>query len=365
MGTLFKIALVLLCFTIVFAVVFKSKLLYENYTQVNTSCSLSEDDVQKLRTIIETIKNTMDIILNESFPVNDMKKFKFLYTIFVTRPQYLLNTYGNKLSMYEFSYMNGDKLFTNTIMEFKSRYNYLLSSVFDEYDKFVDIISTKNATSCPVCDTLYILQQMERIDKEFYIYFANLFNSEMEISEKTKKTLMKIELDMMSITDFVAKAIQNQKVNSNGKLDSSHIDNMMMQINSNYLSIATDIQLFNTLNHTIDDIMTFITMKQTLIDDIKQCIIMPKFFSACDYISDGIVLKEGLYSQEDLAKNFKMREIGSILIPSNFNVLVTTMNGDVRVYDSDIRCIPIAVRSSIRSIKVSRKQSVVTPQTSS
>lgn len=321
------------------------------------SCSLTSEEFDTLKQLASDIKQLMLDIAD--FPWRQRDMYKIMYTLLVTRVNYLLNTFGPRLTVYEFAHMHYDKLIETTLTQLSMEYPAIISDVLQKYFEFANLLQTKSSTSCPVCDPLYIRQEMERIDHEFFLYIASLFSSSEineHITEAVKKTIMKIEVDMLSITDLVDQAIAKQHANARGNIDLAEADKKLEEITVSYFAIVADIKLFQTLGKSLEDIMTFIEMKKVLINDLKQCIVMPLVFRACEYEGASIALRDGDYDGDKLKKNYNIEEIASIRVPPNYRIIIHVNNGDVFTYDSDVRCLPMAVRGAITLLSVVRRR---------
>jgi hypothetical protein len=317
------------------------------------SCNLSKSSLEEIISSVSKIKTIMNDL--KDYPWPDKRSFDIMYTIIVTRMEYLINTYGVKLSKNQFlPLLTNDKLLS--VFENYSKNNYgLLEEVFAELYKITTIIETNVSTTCPVCDTIYIVQTLERLDYEFTLYYSSTFyNKEItELDENVQKYLMSFEIDMINLTEYVKVAIKKQKVNAKGILDTSLIDATIKDLDDMFSLISTNLQLYKFLNSHMNDIKSFIELKKMVIEDLKKCVVTPVIYDKCNYTGKKVNLIEGRYELNFFLTHYNIANIASIQVPPNYNIIFHMKNGDVVLYNSDIECLTTSFNQEIDVMNVS------------
>lgn len=252
-----------------------------------------------------------------------------------------------------------DKNVYDTINDFTIRYNGLIEDAWKAYNDIQAILLTKEENNCAVCDPTYIRQTLERIDNEFFMYFAYIFNKELDLADDTRKTLALMEADMMAVTELVRQSISDQTLDMNGHLNAEFIDKKMHDLEDEYLVLVADASVFMILGQTLEDINTFITMKKMVIDDLKRCIVTPVFFPFCQFQGESVILSDGTYTKETLAQHYRLYEISSFKVPTNFSVIIHFLNDDVQRFTADQSCLLPSVKNAIKSITISRSRSQI------
>lgn len=310
---------------------------YEKF-EAPTSCTISPSQLDEIWRSFERIKSIMTDL--KDFPWPDMKAFLIMYTVFVTRLEYLLNTYGNKLSKQHILPIEQIGKITDTINYFAEQHSGLLQEVFEEMLSITTILETNMSNMCPVCDSIYIRRNLQLIDHEFSLYFSNLFPENVgEINQPMKQLLAQIEVDMLNVTNIIDNALSNQQLDVKGRLDSTLIDAKLKDLDGNFLLVSTDLNLFKFLKKDVDDIGTFIELKKMIVEDLKQCVLTPVVYDKCNYTGKKVYLIEGRYLMSELYQHYGISSVLSIQIPSNYTVIFHMNNGNVNVNGLDLPCI--------------------------
>lgn len=245
----------------------------ETFTEA-TNCVLSSQDMESLLDSLYKIKNAMNDLAD--FPWPDRNKFQMFYTAFVTRFEYLLNTYNNTISIHHLKFIIENNEISKVIDYFFTNHLGLMNEVFEEMMKIITLLEKNNSDSCIVCDSLHIQHKLENIDHEFSMYMKYTFDKEdVILEERNKKQLANLEIDMFNLTTLIKNAIKTQKFNSKGQLDHEYIDDKVVDIDNKFLLISSDLDLFKSVKKTLGDIKTFIEIKKMIINDLKQCILTP------------------------------------------------------------------------------------------
>lgn len=316
-------------------------------------CTLSSSQIDEIWILHAKMKGIMTDL--KDFPWPNMNSFMILYTVYITRTEYLLNTYGNKLSSHHFLPLITMDSVTDIMNDYMTNHAGLLQEVFDAYLKIATIIGTTSNNPCPVCDSAYIQVNLHYIDHEFSLYIADLFPDNLgEINEPERKLLAQIEVDMYNLTDVIGQAITKREMNAKGMLYSEVVDTMFTTLQNNFLLASASLDLYKFLKKNIDDIGAFIDLKKLVVDDIKQCVLTPILYDKCNFTGNKVSLIEGQYVISDLYRHYKITNIASMQVPFNYNVILHMGNGDVRVENNDVVC----MRDSnyIQSITISLKK---------
>ena len=310
---------------------------YEKF-EAPTKCTISPSQQEEIWRSFEKIKSIMTDLKEYQWP--DTNAFLIMYTVYVTRLEYLLNTYGNKLSKKHILPMLMIGKITDTINYFTEQHSGLLQEVFEEMLSILSILETNISNTCPVCDSIYIKRNLELIDDEFSMYLSTLFPENFgEIDQPTKQLLAQIEVDMLKVTYIIDRAISNQKLDVKGRLDSTLIDAKLKDLEGNFILVSTDLNLYKFLQKSVDDIGTFIELKKLIVEDLKQCVLTPVVYDACNYTGKKVYLIEGRYMMSELYEHYAISRVLSIQIPSNYTVVFHMNNGDVKVNGIDLPCI--------------------------
>ena len=333
----------------------------EGWEEEPSMCSLDEASVGEILSSMAKIRETLDAL--KDFPWPDPDKFTLLYALTVTRMEYLVDTYGEKLTMHEFLQMFMDTNVQKVLVYFESYHAGLLGDVMLELSNILMILESTWRAPCPVCNPLYIRQNMQRIDHEFSIYFANLFPSDLKLSDATKKRLIGLEIDMLAVTELVDVALQNRDLDSRGRLDAVMVDRALSRLDNGFVAVTSDTSLHVALGvRSLRDIKAFIYLKRTMVEDLKRCVVTPLFYAACNYKGPGMALSEGQFSAKELKDNYDLSEVGSFRVPPTHVVVLNMSNGDVVTYKNDRACVPANMRGNIVSVTVlpkTKKRSLV------
>jgi hypothetical protein len=311
---------------------------YEKFEPpITPTCTISSSGMTEIWESHRKIKTIMTNL--KELPWPNTNSFMILYTVLVTRMEYLLNTYGNKISSHHFAPMLSMDSVAAVIDYYLENHAGLLQEVFAEVDKIHDIIGHTVELACPVCDSVYIRTNLQYIDHEFALYMSNIFPKNLaEIDEPTKQKLAQIEADMLNLTEIITTSIANQKLDAKGKLDSTIIDIIMKDLQVNFLLISANLNLRKFLNDNVDDIGTFIELKKLIIEDLKQCILTPIVYDKCHFTGKKANLIEGSYKMSELYAHYQMSNVASIQIPSNYYAVIHMNDGVVTVNDIDLPC---------------------------
>lgn len=330
--------------------------MYENYeTQGSSSCSLSVSQSDEVWRSFTKIKSIMTDL--KEFPWPNEKSFLVLYTIYVTRLEYLLNTYGNKLSKQHLQTMMSFGRVMDIVDYYVENHNGLLKEVFEEMVKIIDIIDTNVSDTCPVCDPMHITQNLQIIDHEFNLYYSNLFPENVgDLDEYERKLLAEIEADMYNLTTMITNAIAVQQLDAKGRLDSSLIDAKIKDLNANFLLVSSSLNLFKFLQKSVDDIGSYIELKKLIVEDLKQCVLTPVVYDKCNFTGKSVHLIEGRYVIDELYTHYGIPIISSLQVPQNYNVVFHMKNGEVRVNNTDIPCLLSSTTASIDVITITLKK---------
>lgn len=334
------------------------RMLKEAFTSasLNDSCFLSVQEFNRVVELADYIKTSLESL--EDYPWEDHNKFRLIRTVMVTRVEYLLHTYGDRLSVSDFVSIKTETYVENVMKEMEDTYSGLLQNVFDAYNEIWTILYNKRSNlGCSSCDPVSIKHSLERMDNEFSMYFANMFRrDDLLIKEDTKKTLAKLEISMVNVTKMIDDALWNQRLDMQGKLELRDVENTLGQIHSLYLALVADLDLYKALGRSLDDIMTFIEVKKIIVNDIKKCIVAPVFYPSCYYKGTGVVVSEGEYLFDRLKQELRLETIGSIQVPSTYTVFFEFTNGDVRMFEEDQPCLTDWMRGSIKKLTISYRR---------
>lgn len=330
------------------------------------ACVLDSKDINQIIESVHTIRDELDRFKN-NFPP-DPAEFALVYMLMVTRMEYLIATYGEKLTMHEFMHMFMDVNVQRALAYFESTHSAVLQEAFTEFHKiFVLLERTRENSACPVCDPMYIRQNMRRVDNEFSMFFASLFTHDIfkHLPEASKKRLMGLEIDMLSATELVDTAIDNRDIDPHGHLDVDAITNAMTRLKSGYIKVKFDTELLKIFTPlSLEGINAFIHMKDMMIKDLKKCIVTPVFYGEDNYVSRGVVLTEGLFTAKELADAYGLPKLGSFRVPPTYSVILNMSDGDIVTYNADISHIDDNKSSAILSVTVlpKKKYNVIPPR---